>query len=190
MRFRAVDGSAGGPRDNIYDSSADYCEEDESRKNTLCCKDFPKGKCFRKQSHRYFPLKFAGEDGERVNKRAFCDQNVNPLANTSDTDPCKFFPAGKLAYHYINNIKVSRNDPTATDDATCFSDNAKVACWGEDTQKSLNADEGLSEITKTITSWDRLPASSVKHTVSHDPASKRWEGGSKGNYSHVFVCRC
>ncbi|KAL8132885.1 hypothetical protein AgCh_008383 [Apium graveolens] len=73
-RFRADDkgalqcddyyGSAGGPRDNICDSSADYCEEDESRKSTLCCKDFLKGKCFWKQSHRYPPFKFAGEDGE------------------------------------------------------------------------------------------------------------------------------
>lgn len=33
-------------------------------------KIFLKGKCFRKQSHRNSPFKFADEDGERVNRRA------------------------------------------------------------------------------------------------------------------------
>ncbi|KAK1404043.1 hypothetical protein POM88_003648 [Heracleum sosnowskyi] len=196
LRFRAHDrgalqcddynGSADGPRDNICDSSSDYCEEDESRENTLC-KDFPEGNCFRKQYHRYSPYKFAGEDGERVDKRAVYDQNDKTLANVSDMDPCKFFPAGFLAYCYINNLKVSRNDLTATDDTTRFSDNAKVAGWGQDTQKSLKAYEGLSETTNTTTSWDRLPASSVKHTVSHDPVSKRLDRSIGYNYCRVFT---
>ncbi|KAL8132886.1 hypothetical protein AgCh_008384 [Apium graveolens] len=88
----------------------------------------------------------------------------------------------------MSNMKVSRIDPTATDDTTRFSEKTKVAGWGKYTQKSFNAYKGLSELTRITTSWDRLPASSVKHTVSHDPASKWCEGRSKGNnYCHVFT---
>lgn len=66
-------------------------------------------------------------------------------------------------------------------------DNAKVAGWGEDTQKSVDAYKGLSEITNITTSQDRLPASSVKNKIFNDPASKQNEGRSKGNkYHHVL----
>lgn len=245
LRFRADDGgtlqcdnykgSAGGPRYDISDSTVDYCEEVESRKSTSCCKDLLKGKYFRKQSCRFTHLKFAGGDGEGVNRRAVYDQSVKPLANTCDIYPCKFFPAGRchqsdcrffhdvsrdvttgflntaktmrcdenlrnylnnptwkeaafLAYYYMDNMKVSRNYHTATDNTSHFSDSAKVTGWEEDTQKSWIAFEGLSETTKATTSCDSLPASSVKNPFSHDPQSQRWEGTFKDNiHSHVFV---
>lgn len=186
--------AADNPRDSISDGYRKYYEEDESlrdsRKDTLCCIDFLKGKCRRGASCRYpHHHNSAGDNYDTENKKVFYDRDVKREANKSGKYPCKYFSMGKChrndcrfshdgpaagtldgrlrndkGGHNLDDKNESWNGPKWGDDAG-FPDTAKVTVREEDMKKSWNGP-----------TWDDVAG------FADEPKATGWGDSTQTNY--------